>query len=218
MTDSFAIARRHMVDSQLLPNKVLEGPLVDAMGAIPRERFAPRAYRGVAYVDDDLPIGNGRYLLEPVVLARLVQEAEILDTDLVLDIGVATGYSCAVLARLANTVIGLESDAELAARASEILAELGVDNAAIIEGRLEEGLPDQAPFDAIFLQGAVDEVPEALLNQLAPAGRLMAVVVQDGVGKAMRFMRASHGFSRRVLFDAGVPRLPGFRRQPAFQF
>lgn len=218
MTDNFAIARRHMVESQLLPSKVAEGPLVEAMGTIPRERFVPKAYRGVAYLDDDLPIGKGRYLLEPVVLARLVLEAEVTKQDLVLDIGAATGYSTAVLARLANTVVGLESDTELAAKATEILAGLGVDNAAMIEGRLEDGLPDQAPFDVIILQGAVEEVPEALLDQLAPDGRLLAVVLEDGVGKAMRFVRVEHGFGRWVLFDAGVPRLPGFRRQRAFQF
>lgn len=218
MTDGFSVARRHMVESQILPNKVSEGPLVDAMGAIPRERFVPKAYRGVAYLDDDLPIGNGRYLLEPVVLARLVDAAEISDQDLVLDVGVATGYSTAVLAELANTVVGLECDPELAAQATELLADLGVDNAAIIEGPLENGLPEQGPFDVILLQGAVETIPPALLDQLAPHGRLMAVVLEDGVGKASRFLRVGDGFGRRILFDAGVPRLPGFRREKTFQF
>ncbi|MEQ8344516.1 MAG: protein-L-isoaspartate O-methyltransferase [Sneathiellaceae bacterium] len=218
MTDGFSVARRHMVDSQILPNKVSEGPLVDAMGAIPRERFVPKAYRGVAYLDEDLPIGNGRHLLEPVVLARLVAAAEVTDADLVLDIGAATGYSTAVLAALANTVVGLECDPDLAGKATELLADLGVDNAAIIEGPLENGLPDQGPFDIILLQGAVEAVPQGLLEQLAEHGRLLAVVLEDGVGKATRFLRVGDGFGRRVLFDAGVPLLPGFRREKAFQF
>ncbi len=218
MTDLFAVARRHMVESQLLPNKVSDGPVVEAMATIPRERFVPKAYRGVAYIDDDLPIGDGRYLLEPVVLARMVEAAEITKDDLVLDVGPATGYSTAVLATLANTVVGLETAPDLAAKATELLASLGVDNAAIIEGPLEQGLPDQGPFDVIILQGAVEVVPQALLDQLAPEGRLLAVVIESGVGKASRYLRIDDRFGRRVLFDAGVPRLPGFRREREFQF
>lgn len=218
MTDNYAIARRHMVEGQLLPNRVTDEAVLDAMRSIPRERFVPKALRGVAYLDEDLPIAEGRYLLEPVVLGRLICEAEISDRDLVLDLAVGTGYSTAVLARLANTVVGLESDSDLAARATEILADLGVDNAAIIEGSLEDGLPDQAPFDVILLEGAVEHVPEPLLQQLAPGGRLLGVVVSEGVGKATRFMRTDSGFGRRVLFDAGVPLLPGFRRERVFQF
>jgi len=218
MTDNFAIARRHMVESQLLPSRVTDEALLDAMRSIPRERFVPKAYRGVAYLDEDLPVAEGRYLLEPVVLARLITEAEVSDRDLVLDLAAGTGYSTAVLARLANTVVGLECDPDLAAKATDVLADLGVDNAAIIEGPLEEGLPDQAPFDVILFQGAVEVVPESLLRQLAEGGRLLAVVVTDGVGKATRFLRVGDGFGRRVLFDAGVPLLPGFRRERVFQF
>ena len=218
MTDVFSVARRHMVESQILPNKVTDGPVVAAMGSIPRERFVPKAYRGVAYIDDDLPIGHGRYLLEPVVLARLIETAEITKDDLVLDVGCATGYSTAVLARLANTVVGLETDPELAAKATDLLASQGVDNAAIIEGPLETGLPEQGPFDVIVLQGAVELVPQALLDQLTPDGRLMAVVLESGVGKACRYLRVGDSVGRRILFDAGVPQLPGFRREKEFQF
>ena len=127
----FAVVRRNMVESQIRPNKVTDPLLLAALLEIPREQFLPKSRRGVAYVDEDIEVGEGRYLMEPMVLARLLQAAEIKPTDIALDIGCATGYSTAVLARLANSVVALEADAELAALASENLIELGVANAAL---------------------------------------------------------------------------------------
>ena len=177
--DQFAEARRHMVASQLRPNKVTDDRLTDAMEAVPRELFVPKALRGVAYLDEDIEIAEGRHLMEPMVLARLLQAAGVRADDIVLDVGCASGYSTAVIARLAGTVVGVESDAELAARATGLLTDLEVDNAAVVEGAFDAGLPDQGPYDIIVLNGAVPDVPAALLDQLADGGRLLAVVRAD---------------------------------------
>ncbi len=214
----FAAARRHMVACQLLPNQITDARVVAAMGAVPRERFVPPTYRGVAYVDEDIAVVPGRYLMEPMVLAKLLQATEIQPTDVILDVGCATGYSAAVLARLGNTVVGLECMSDLARQATENLAGLGIDNAAVVEGELPKGLPGQGPFDVILFQGAVEVMPDAILGQLAPAGRLVAVVRERGVGRATLWRRLGDGIARRTLFDAAVPLLPGFARAPQFVF
>lgn len=215
---SCAAARRHMVACQLLPNQITDARIVSAMGAIPRERFVPDAYRGVAYVDEDIAVGAGRYLMEPMVLAKLLQAAEILPADVILDVGCATGYSTAVLAKLGNTVVGLESDGDLAGRATENLTGLGIDNAVVVEGELPKGLPGQGPFDAILFQGSVEVMPEAILAQLAIGGRLVAVVREHDVGRATLWRRLDDGVAKRALFDAAVPLLPGFAHAPQFVF
>ncbi len=216
----YAVARRNMVDSQLRTNRVTDPSVIAAMEEIPRERFVPIDLVGVAYVDEDLPIGNGRYLVEPMILARMVQEAHILPSDVVLDIGCGTGYSAAVAARLADTVFGLESDAGLARRATETLAALEIDNAVIVEGPLPGGYPAHAPYDVILLEGAVPEIPAAVAGQLAEGGRLVAVVSEIGrrTGRAVLAARRAGVVSQRDLFDAATPPLPGFRAQAGFRF
>ena len=141
-----------MVEGQVKPNKVTDPAIIDAMLEIPRELFVPSAQRGVAYVDEDLPIGRGRYLIEPMVLARMIQEAEIGAGDVVLDVGCASGYSTAVMARLANTVVAVESDHEFAQQAGTLLSQLGVDNAVVMEGTLTAGYPAQAPYQRILVR------------------------------------------------------------------
>jgi protein-L-isoaspartate(D-aspartate) O-methyltransferase len=214
----FEAARRSMVDSQLRPNKVTDQALLDAMAAIPREQFVPEAFRAAAYVDEDVPLGNGRFLLEPMVLGRLIQTAAPTRSDLVLDVGSATGYGAAVLSRLAATVVGLEIDGAMADRANSALAALGVANAMILQGPLEQGVPRQAPYNVIVIEGLADEVPPMLLGQLADGGRLVAVVRDRGVGRAMLFTRNGEIVSTRVLFDASVSKLPGLQCQPGFVF
>lgn len=220
----FDTMRAHMVESQIRPNKVTGARLIEALGAVPRELFVPPPLRGVAYVDEDLPIGGARYLMEPVVFARLIEAAQVGAGDTVLDVGCATGYSTAVLGRLAASVIGLESDPELLAAATRLLAELEVDNAVVVEGALAGGCPDQAPYDVILIGGAVADLPEAIVAQLAEGGRLVTVIpdrhVSDAchVGKAVRVSRRGGVASRRALFDAAVPLLPGFEPAPGFVF
>ncbi|MFQ5984718.1 MAG: protein-L-isoaspartate O-methyltransferase [Alphaproteobacteria bacterium] len=214
-----AAARLNMVANQIRPNRVTDERLIDAMTEVPRELFVPQKLRGVAYIDEDIAVAPGRFLMEPMVLARLLQTADIREADVVLDVGCATGYSTAVVARLAAAVVALESDARLAAEATRLLAELGVDNAAVATGRLNRGYPKQAPYDVIVLQGAVDEVPRKLRDQLGDGGRLLAVVSLDGRAGKATLMKKVHGtVSKRVVFDAAVPTLPGFAKAPRFVF
>ena len=215
----YTIARRNMVESQIRPNKVTDPLLLAALLELPREQFLPKARRGVAYVDEDIEVGEGRYLMEPMVLARLLLAAEVKPTDIVLDIGCATGYSTAVLARLANTVVAVESSRKLAAEASAVLSQLGIDNAAVIEGPLDRGYAKQAPYDVILFSGAIAQVPDAILDQLADGGRLVAVI-DDGsrVRKGTIMTRLGGVISGRAVFDAATPLLPGFDRKPGFVF
>lgn len=215
----YAAARFHMVEGQVRPNKVTDQRLVDAMMTVPRELFVPKAVRGIAYVDEDVAIAPGRFLLEPMVFARMLQAAAIGERDVVLDVGCGSGYSAAVIARLAATVVALESDEALAARASAALSETGVDNALVVCGPLNLGHPAQAPYDVIVVNGAVAEVPSALGEQLADGGRMVVTVVRPhAAGEVRMFQRVGGVLSSRVLFEARPPLLPGFEPVPAFEF
>jgi protein-L-isoaspartate(D-aspartate) O-methyltransferase len=214
----FSVARRNMVDNQIRPNKVTSQALIQALLDVPRERFVPDQARDVAYVDDDVPLGAGRWLMEPMLFARLVQSAEIKPSDVVLDIGGVTGYGPAVLSKLAGTVVALEQDATLSKTLGANLDKLGLDNVAAIEGSLAAGCPKQAPFDVILFEGAVHDVPDAIADQLAEGGRLVAVIDKGGAGQAILMIRRHGALSRRVLFDAATPLLPGFAPQPTFVF
>jgi protein-L-isoaspartate(D-aspartate) O-methyltransferase len=215
----YAAARFNMVESQIRPNKVTDPRVLRAISEVPRERFVPKKLMGIAYVDEDLAVAPGRYLMEPMAFARLLQDAAIQPGDIVLDIGCATGYSTAVLAKLAATVVAVESDPQLVERASTVLAELNVDNAVVVAGALEEGYAEQAPYDVILLGGAVEEVPRSITDQLGEGGRLMAVVTGGSrVGKGNLIHRVHGDLSGRVLFDAAVPPLPGFAVERGFVF
>jgi protein-L-isoaspartate(D-aspartate) O-methyltransferase len=214
----FSVARRNMVENQIRPNKVTSLPLLQALLDVPRERFVPDVARGVAYVDDDVPLGGGRCLMEPKVFARLAQAADIQPSDVLLDVGAATGYGPAVLSKLAGTVVALEEDSALAKALSANIDALGLVNVVAIEGRLAAGYAKQAPFDVILFEGAVHDVPAAIADQLAEGGRLVAVLDRGGAGQAILMVRRHGALSHRVLFDAATPRLPGFAPQPSFVF
>lgn len=218
----FERARIKMVENQLRANKVTDERLIAAMRALPRERFVPAARRGVAYADEDLSIADGRWLMEPMLFARLAQLAEIGPDDLVLDVGAGLGYGAAALARLASAVVALEEDAGLAAQAAEIVVGLddgGGDNIVVQTGPLAEGWPGQAPYDVIFLEGAVEEHPDALLEQLAENGRLVAMQAEPGgVQRGVVYLKRRGRSAKRAVFDGSTPVLPGFARKPAFAF
>jgi protein-L-isoaspartate(D-aspartate) O-methyltransferase len=216
----FAQARRTMVDSQVRPSDVTDLKLIAAMLDVPREQFVPAARRAVAYLDMDVPVGEAgaRALLKPMVLAKLIQAAGIAEGDRVLDVGCATGYSAAVLAKLAGQVVALEDDTALARIASETLAATGVSHVAIASGPLHEGCEHDAPYDVIVLEGASEVVPAALLAQLKDGGRLVAVIGSGPMGKATIFRKSGGSATGQTLFDATAPLLPGFARPAAFVF
>jgi protein-L-isoaspartate(D-aspartate) O-methyltransferase len=212
-------ARIHMVESQLRPNRVADQAILDAFLAVPREAFVPNPLKNVAYVDEDLPLGGGRWLLEPMVLGRMIQLAGIAPTETVLEIGAATGYGTAILASLARSVVGVESDAGLARKAADNLARLGIANAVVRQGALERGYPDRAPYDVVLFGGAIAEVPAAIADQLADNGRLVAVMKDGaGLGQATLATKLRGVLAHRVVFDAGTPLLPGLAPKPSFVF
>lgn len=220
----FEQLRRGMVDSQVRPNDVTEPRLIAAMLELPRERFVPEARKSLAYLDDDLIVreaGAGkpaRYLLEPMVLAKLIQALEVTAESHVLDVGSATGYSSAVLGQLAGSVIALEEEDELSSRARKILAELRIANVTVVPGSLSAGWPVKAPYDVILLNGSVEVVPEAILSQLKDGGRLAAVVRTGMLCRAILHVKSAGVISRRPLFTAAAPPLTGFEAPRGFVF
>ncbi|MBV8592826.1 MAG: protein-L-isoaspartate O-methyltransferase, partial [Caulobacteraceae bacterium] len=194
----YAAARLNMVESQVRPNKVTDPRLLEALLEVSREDFVPDQLRGVAYVDEDVPLGGGRFLMEPMVFARLVQTAAVKPGDTVLEVGGGTGYSAAVLARLAARVVTLESEAELGRQAEANLRRLGVSNARVAIGPLVGGYAAAAPYAVILFGGAVERVPSGIIDQLAEGGRLVAVIAPPGEpGRATLITRVGGALSRR---------------------
>ncbi|MFD0917458.1 protein-L-isoaspartate O-methyltransferase [Pseudahrensia aquimaris] len=219
----FEKARITMVDCQIRPNDVTSHDVLRAFGEVPREMFVTAAQKPLAYIDEDLAIstngaGEDRYLMEPTPMARLVQLADVTKDCIVLDVGCATGYSTAVLSRLCNSVVALECDSELVERASRSLTELGYDNAVVVEGPLEKGYPSEGPYDAIFIGGSVDYVPDAFLSQLKEGAKLVCVEGQGNSAVAKLYLREGGVLSGRVAFNCAVRPLPGFARASEFVF
>jgi len=207
MTD-FDRARRVMVDNQLRTAGVTDRRLLAAMGEVPREIFVPEARRAFAYIDAPLTISATRQLGAPAPFARLVQLAAVDGVDRVLDLGCGSGYSAAVLARLAHSVVAVESDAALATAARARLADLGCDNVTVVEGPLETAGKAQGPYDVIVIEGVVADVSDALLAQLEPEGRLVALVAEDGRPPVAHvFARAGRRIASQAMFDARLPPL-----------
>jgi protein-L-isoaspartate(D-aspartate) O-methyltransferase len=216
---NFAAARFNMVECQIRTNRVSDPRVLAALKDVPREVFVSKPMRSFAYVDEDLDVGGGRFVIEPLVLARLLEAAEIKPSDVVLNIGDATGYSTAVLSRLAQTVVALESDPDWVVRSSQSLTALNIDNAAVVGGALLAGCPAQAPFNVIVLSGAVDSIPQDLRRQLADGGRLVGVVGSGTcLGKAVLVVRVGDTWGQRNLFDASTAALPVPKGKPTFVF
>ncbi|HEX4026045.1 MAG TPA: protein-L-isoaspartate O-methyltransferase [Rhizomicrobium sp.] len=209
-------ARFHMIEAQIRPANVTDPRILAAMDAVAREKFVPRAAVALAYADVPVQVAPGRYLLDPRSFAKLVQLAQVEADDRVLDVGCATGYSSAVLARLAGDVVALEQDADLVRVASELLAN-AVGRVELVQGGLIEGVKDRAPFNVIFVNGAIEQVPESLLGQLAEGGRLVTVL-KDGQSRAWLFLKENGQVGKRPDFDADVPVLAGFKKAMGFIF
>ena len=215
----FKALRQTMVDTQLRTNKVTDANVLAAMGEIPREMFVPEDRASLAYIDEDIHIGKSRCMAEPMILARMIQAAEIGPEDVVLDVACGSGYSSAILGRIARAVVAVESDTELAGAASARLTKLGMDNVVVEMGPINAGWSDQAPYDVIMLNGSCGEMSEAILSQLAEGGRLCAILRgPGGAGMAKLFVKSGGVVSNRGLFDANVPILPEFDLEEGFSF
>jgi protein-L-isoaspartate(D-aspartate) O-methyltransferase len=214
----YAAQRRNMVESQVRANDVTDVRVCNAMREVPRERFVPTAKRTIAYADGPIEVVANRYLLDPRTFSKLAQLAEISAGDTVLDVGCATGYSTAVLAKIAARVMGLEQDADLVRVASDMVPAVGAPNATIVQGSLADGYRGGAPHDVIFVNGAIEAVPDALVGQLAEGGRLVAVVKTGEMSRATLYLRQHGRIGSRVSFDAWAPLLAGFRRKAGFVF
>lgn len=215
----FAAARHNMIEGQVRTNRVTDPALLNALATLPREQFVPPERRAATYVDDDIRLAGDRYIMEPMILARLLQEAMPRESDVALDVGCATGYATAVLARLAAKAVGVDSDPGLVRMASETLARLAIDNAIVVEGALAMGCPKHAPYDVIFVNGAVTEFPQSLFSQLAEGGRLVGVRRPGpGPGAAMLMLKRKGAVAGRTLFEAATPYLPEFAPKPRFVF
>ena len=208
--------RTMMVDTQVRPNDVTKYPVIAAMLDIPREDFVPDARRDVAYVGENVDLGHGRVLLEPRTLAKMVDALDVQPTDLVLDIGCGFGYSAAVLGRMAQAVVAVEQDADMAAAAIQRLAATGADNVIALQGKLAEGHAAQAPYDAILIGGAIEELPDAIAAQLAEGGRIIALFDEGNLGVVRRGTKLDGRIDWRFAFNAAAPLLPGFVKQREF--
>lgn len=215
MTD-FASARANMVESQVRPSDVTNIEISNAMRRLPREKFVPKGRVPLAYMDLQVECGDGRAIMSPRVLAKLIQAAEVEPGDLVLCLGCGTGYSAAVLSWLADSVIAVECDEQMAAKAERVLSELELDNIAVVTSSLSDGYASQGPYDVIFVDGAVPDISEALKGQLNDGGRLVAVLRTGTFGKAIVLNKVGDEVFERELFDADAPDLPEFDREVAF--
>jgi len=212
----FSTRRVMMVDTQVRPSDVTKFPIIDAMLSIPREAYVPADRREAAYVGENLVLAQGRVMLEARTLAKLLDALDIQPGEMVLDLGCGLGYSAAVIARLAETVVAVEGDEALAVEAGRILSEAGVDNAIVVTGPLAAGAAKHAPYDVITLEGGVETVPAVLLAQLKDGGRIGAIFMDGAVGTVKVGYKSGDQVTWRAVFNATAPLLDGFARPKAF--
>lgn len=205
-----------MVDTQVRPSDVTKFPIIDAMLSVPRELFVPREQAEAAYISENVPIAPGRVVLEPRTLGKLLDAINIEGNELVLDIGAGYGYSSALVARMAEAVIAVEEDETLAAEAQSILSDQGADNVVVHTGPLTDGAVQHGPYDAILIQGGVEQVPEGLLDQLKEGGRIGCVFMEGALGVARIGYKIDGDITWRFAFNASAPVLPGFAKEVAF--
>ena len=213
----FAAARRNMVASQVRTTAVTDPLVVTALEAVPREKFVPPAQRAYAYVDEDLQVGRGRWVMEPAVLARLLQLADVEQTDKALVVAAGSGYSAAVLAQMVAKVTAVDSDPALNSQARTVCSEINA-NVRVVADDPRNGCAEDAPYDVIVIDGAVGEIPAALEAQLRDGGRLVTIVRNGSVGRATCVTRSGDAFSRIEAFDAMTPALPEFVKAARFVF
>lgn len=213
----YATRRTAMVDTQVRPSDVTKFPIIEAMLSVPREDFVPPQMREAAYMGKNLELEDGRVVLEPRTLAKMLDALDIRKTEMVLDIGCLQGYSSAVIARMAEAVVAVEDDKDRAQDAQAALTELHYDNVVVQEGALIEGAAEHGPYDVIILQGGVEKLPETLLSQLKNGGRIACLFMDGNLGDVRLGMKSGSEIAWRSIFNAGAPVLPGFEREREFQ-
>ncbi|MDB2437160.1 protein-L-isoaspartate O-methyltransferase [Hellea sp.] len=214
----YSAARDHMVESQIRTSDVTDLEVLGAFRGIAREKFVPKSQQALAYGDAHVDLGDGRTMIRPRDFAKMVQAADIAPTDVVLDIACGRGYSTAILAHLGETVVGLEDNDEAVERATAQLVEADITNAAVVKGDLKAGAAEHGPFNVIFVNGAISDVPKTWLDQLANNGRLVCLVQNGPMGRVCVYTKAGDTVGERIVFDAGAPLLPGFSAAPEFVF
>ncbi|MCZ4354434.1 protein-L-isoaspartate O-methyltransferase [Roseovarius aestuarii] len=212
----YAARRSMMVDTQVRPSDVTKFPIIDAMLRVPREAFVPRALREAAYMGDNIDLGGGRVILEPRTLAKMLDALDIQSDELVLDLGSALGYSSAVMARMAEAVVSVEENAEMSAEAQDLLLEHGADNVIVHHATLTSGAAEHGPYDVIVVQGAVQHLPEGLIDQLKDGGRIACLFMEGALGVMRIGYKIDGKMTWRFGFNAGAPVLPGFEKHAAF--
>jgi protein-L-isoaspartate(D-aspartate) O-methyltransferase len=205
-----------MVDTQVRPSDVTKFPIIEAMLDVPRESYVPENKREEAYVSENVSLGSSRVMLEPRTFAKLLDGLDISPDETVLDIGCGLGYSTAIIARLAEAVVAVEDDAEMAAEAQQLLSSNDVDNAAVIESRLSEGAAKHGPYDVIMIEGGVEAVPDTILAQLKEGGRIGCIFMEDALGVARIGYKIDGDVTWRFAFNASAPVLPGFEAPKGF--
>ena len=212
----FAQRRITMVDTQVRPSDVTSFQVLDAMLSVPRELFVPSKQRDAAYAGTHVGLGHGRVVLAPRTMAKLLQVADVQPDELVLDVGAGLGYSSALAACMAEAVIALEEDADLAREAERALSEASADNVAVINGALVDGASKHGPYDVVLIEGAVQDIPDALIDQLKVGGRIVAIFLEGALGTARVGYKDGQGVSWRFAFNATAPVLPGFEKRREF--
>jgi protein-L-isoaspartate(D-aspartate) O-methyltransferase len=214
----FAARRRIMVDTQVRPSDVTKFPIIDAMLEVPREKFVPEAKVEAAYIGENLVLETGRVLLDPRTLAKMIDALEITSDDLVLDIGCGTGYSSAVMLRMAQGVVAVEEDEALARAANDALSQTGSETVVLRTGKLVDGAPEHGPYDVMILQGGIERFPQELVSQLCDTGRVAAVFMEGALGVVRLGLRKGDHIVWRDIFNAAAPVLPGFSKDHEFVF
>jgi protein-L-isoaspartate(D-aspartate) O-methyltransferase len=215
MTD-FATRRRMMVDTQVRPSDVTEFPIIDAMLSVPREAFVPSDRIEAAYAGDHVDLGEGRVLLDPRCFAKMLEAVDLSNSDLVLDVGTGLGYSSAIIAHIAEAVVAVEENTDMADEAQSILSEQHADNVVVHEGPLTEGAAEHGPYNVIIVEGGIEVLPDALSEQLREGGRIVCLFMENALGTVRVGHKLDGRISWRYAFNASAPVLPGFARAAEF--
>ena len=217
---AFKSLRKAMVDSQIRPNKVFDLDVINAFSAVPKEMFVPKHLQDIAYIDEDITLTGGRCIMEAMIMGRFFQTLNLAPTDSVMTIASSTGYAAAVLSHLVTSVIGIESRANMVEKAQNNVSSLGIGNVAFVKSRLQDGLASEAPYNAIFIEGGVEAIPDSLFAQLAEGGRLAAVLRSNDqqVGQSTIWTKSNNSISQTALFNAQIPMLEEFKAKPKFSF